>query len=333
MTTRRANMSKPLLTILTDPIPYGRYLPYQAIKRVARRAKYIFQERSYSSHPRFRGHFAVTRSLVQGLERMDADFNYGPLVLRQLADTVVVLAGVDTLRQAIQLKRKGHIRRLFAGPNIVIFSSDHSSILAAPEIEAVITPSQYVDELYIEDNPCLRGKVFSWPAGVDTEYWKPEFELERKRILIFEKQNKGPVGPVQPYADYLRGIGWEVEVMRYGSFRHHEYRDSLQRSCLMLGFVTDESQGIAWAEAWSCDVPTLIWRNTSNVYQGRQYKCSTAPYLCEDNGLFFDDLEHFKEQFAYWETHRDVFQPREWTLSNMSDEVCARQLYGRVTAC
>jgi hypothetical protein len=270
---------------------------------------------------------------VEGLEKLGINFNYAPLGLRHLADTVVVLAGVDTLQQAIYLKSKGYIRKLFAGPNIVIFSSDYGSILASPEIDAVITPSHYIDDLYIEDNPGLKGKIFSWPAGVDTEYWKPESALKRDRILIFEKQNKGPVGPVEPYADYLRKIGWDVEVMRYGSFRHHQYRDSLQRSSLMLGFVTDESQGIAWAEAWSCNVPTLIWRNTSNVYRGRQYKCSTAPYLCEDNGLFFDDLEHFKERFAYWVAHRDQFHPRTWTLANMSDEVSARQLYERVTAC
>lgn len=324
---------RPALTILTDPMPIGCDLVPEMGRRVGRRLKYLVRERSYASHPRYRGHFAVTRSLIQGLEKNGAEFNYSPLSLRHLADIVLVLAGVDTLRQAIRLKQQGYIRRLYAGPNIVIFSSDHDSILASPEIDAVITPSNYIDELYIEDNASLRGRIFSWPAGVDTEYWKPESKFKRDKVLIFEKQNKGPVGPVAPFADYLRGIGWEVEVMRYGSFRHHQYRDSLQRSCLMLGFVTDESQGIAWAEAWSCDVPTLIWRNTSNVYHGRKYKCSTAPYLSEDNGLFFDDLEHFKEQFAYWETHRDLFQPRAWTLANMSDEVCARQLYERVTAC
>ena len=101
----------------------------------------------------------------------------------------------------------------------------------------------------------------------------------------------------------------------------------------MLGFVTAESQGIAWAEAWSTDVPTLILKNTSNVHQGRRYKCSTAPYLQSQNGLFFDDLEDFKIQFKYWETHREQFSPRAWTLENMSDEVCATMLYKKVTEC
>lgn len=141
------------------------------------------------------------------------------------------------------------------------------------------------------------------------------------------------MGPVAPYADYLRGLGWNVQVIKYGTFTHIQYLQMLQNSCLMLGFVVCESQGIAWAEAWSCDVPTLILKKSSNVYQGRLYKNSTAPYLCPQNGLFFDDLEDFKTQFNYWQTHRDQFIPRAWTLANMSDEVCASLLYKKITEC
>lgn len=187
--------------------------------------------------------------------------------------------------------------------------------------------------MYVEDNPFLLGRCLAWPAGVDTRYWLPDSEIRRDRILIFEKQDKGPVGPVQPYADYMRGLGWDVDILKYGLFTHHQYREILKRSCLMIGFVTDESQGIAWAEAWATDVPTLIWKNDSNVYRGRRYDCSTAPYLRPENGVFFNDLEDFKRQFTYWDTHRQEFTPRDWTLKNMSDEVCASTLYKKVIEC
>ena len=324
-------MAKPLLTILTDPIPAGRECFPEAARRLARRLKYGVKERSYASHQRYRGHFAVTRSLIQGLERIGASFNYNPSRLNHLADTVAVLAGVRTLRQAIRLKQQGRIQRLFAGPNIVVFSSDYDSILAAPQVDAAITPCDWVIDVYLEDNPSLLGRIFSWPAGVDTNYWMPSGTVRGNRILIFEKQGPGPVGAVEPYADYLRSLGWPVDILRYGTFRHHQYRDFLHQCCLIVGFAASESQGIAWAEAWAADVPTLVWRNTSNIYRGRRYRCSTAPYLCDQNGLFFDNLEHFKEVFAYWESHRAQFTPRAWTLANMSDEVCARKFFETIT--
>jgi hypothetical protein len=325
---------KPKISILTDPMPWGQEIIYEGSRRIARFIRDAFRpKRQYFNHPKYRGHFAVTRSLIEGLQNIGASFNYNPRYPWQIADTVVVLAGIRTLRQAIRLKKQGKIKKLFAGPNIVVFSSDYDSLLAAPEVDAAITPSDLVVDLYLEDNPSLTGRIFSWPAGVNSKFWTSDTAADRRDILIFEKQIKGPVGPVEPYAEYLRSLGWNVQIIKYGSFSHGQYLESLNRSCLMLGFVTDESQGIAWAEAWSADVPTLIWRNTSNVWGGRRYSCSTAPYLTPQNGLFFDDLEDFKVQFAYWEANAEQFKPRAWTLENMSDEVCASMLYKKVFEC
>jgi hypothetical protein len=327
-------MTRPKITVLTDPMPWGWELLHEGARRIARWVRDASHpNRQFFNHPLYRGHFAVTRSLVEGLHKINASFNYNPRYPWQLADTVIVLAGVRTLLQAIRMKRQGRIKKLFAGPNIVHFSSDYDSLLAATEVDAAITPCDLVVDLYLEDNPTLKNRIFSWPAGVDTSYWQRDPSIKRDEILIFEKQNKGPVGPVAPYADYLRSLGWTVQVIQYGTFTHIQYLQMLQHSCLMLGFVTDESQGIAWAEAWSTDVPTLIWKNISNVYRGRRYDGSTAPYLHPQNGLFFDDLKDFKTQFNYWETHREQFTPRAWILENMSDEVCAYMLYKKVTEC
>ncbi len=327
-------VSRPKVTVLTDPIPWGKEFLQESSRRIARSVRdVVFPGRSYFNHEKYRGHFAVTRSLVEGLVNIGANCNYNPRYFGQLADTVIVLAGVRTLRQAIRLKQKGIIKKLLAGPNIVTFSSDDNFIAGSPEIDCYILNCDWTVDLYVEDCPSLSGRCYIWPAGVDTQYWQPLTSVSRDSILIFEKQNKGPVGPVEPYADYLQSLGWKVQVIKYGTFTHGQYLQMLRQSCLMLGFVTDESQGIAWSEAWSVDVPTLIWKNTSNVFQGRRYACSTAPYLVPKNGLFFDDLDDFKVQFGYWLTHREQFSPRAWTLENMSDEVCASRLYEKAIEC
>ena len=320
-------MTKPKLTVLTDPMPWGHEMPLESARRLGRRAKYLVCKRQYCSHPKYRGHFAVTRSLIEGLKSIGACFNYNPRFPWQLAETVIVLAGVRTLRQAIRYKRAGRLKKLLAGPNIVIFSSDNESILASPEIDMVITPCRWVSDIYAEDHPSLRSKLFEWPAGVDTKYWRPASSSRGDSILVFEKQKKGPVGPIGPYIKFVQDKGWDIRVLRYGTYAHDEYREALKSSCLMVGFVRDESQGLAWLEAWSSDVPTLLWRNSVNESYGRRYECSTAPYLNSDNGLFFGDLEDFVRKFNYWEKHQELFRPRKWVLENMTDEVCAAALY------
>ena len=331
-------MTQPKLTILTDPLPIGRCLLPETARRFARNLKYLIKKNSYTGNKTFRGHFAVTRSLIEGLNKIGVDFNYNPQRLSELAETVVVLAGVRTLRQMIQLKQQNKIRKLYAGPNIINFSTDYQSILASPEVDAVIAPSDWVVDHYVTDNPTLKGRAFSWPAGVDTQYWIGGQTSERNGILVFDKRRiEDNSELVTPYVDYLRDAGWRVNVLtRCGDkgYTQEEFRVLLQSSCLMIGFtVGSESQGIAWAEAWSCDVPTLIKRNTQQVLHGRHLKVSTAPYLNSQNGLFFDDYDDFKVQICRFQKDREQFTPRSWTLANMSDEVCAKQLYDKLFPC
>lgn len=330
---------KPKISILTDPLPCGGEFFRESTRRIVRALRDIVHpNRKYFNHPIYRGHFAVTRSLVVGLRKIGVDFNYNPRSLSALADTVIVLAGVRTLRQAIQLKQLGQIKKIYAGPNIVVFSSDEDSLIASPEIDAVITPSDIIADLYLEDNPSLNSKIIAWPAGVDTDYWSPDLDTRNDQVIVFDKrQIFDGYDRVKPYMEFLSQKGLQTNhLVRSGkiSYAQAQYREFLRRSGLMIGFtVGSESQGIAWTEAWSTDVPTLILRNNYNVYGGRKYSCSTAPYLTLENGLFFDDFDDFKVKFAYWQTHRNQFTPREWTIKHMSDEVCALQLYRKITEC
>lgn len=319
-------MPKPIFTILTDPIPFGRQHKREFIKKVLRKIKYFFNNRPIGSHPFYRGHVAVTRSLIDGLDKSTISYNYNPYFVHEVAPIVIVLAGVSTLQQAINLKRKGKIRKLLAGPNIVVFSSDFNNLIASEEIDCIITPAPIINELYQLDNPSLLGRIKSWPAGVDTNYWVPGALKNNKQILIYEKQAKGPVGPVEPYVHLLEKMNYKVKVIKYGSYSLSEYLLELQKSVLMVGFVTDESQGIAWAEAWSTNVPTFLWYNDINTYRGRAYNCTTSPYLSNDTGVFFDDIHDFEIKFRQWERQEFNFEPRKWCIENMSDVVCAQKL-------
>lgn len=321
-------------TILTDPMPIGNFFFVEFTKYILRSVKYFFFNRPIGSHSYYRGHVGVTRSLIEGLKKNKYDFfNYNPKIESLLYPTVFVVSGVSTLKQAILLKRKGRIKRLFAGPNIVIFSSDYNNIIASDEIDCVITPSEIINDLYILDNKNLKNKIVAWPAGVDMDFWKPLNNNNRTQILIYEKQAKGPVGPIDPYVDYLKKLNYDVQIIKYGSYTISEYRMQLQKSLLMIGFVTDESQGLAWAEAWASDVPTFIWKNDSNIYSGRRYSCSTAPYLTNENGIHFNDFEDFTTKFCQWENKKFDFKARQWCLENMSDQVCADKILKILNKC
>jgi len=307
-----------------------RALPITA-RALARRVRNLMHPPPPYFSTYYRGHFAVTRSLVEGLQKIGAPANYNPRSVRGVGPNVIVLSGLNTLAQAVELRRKGRIRRLLAGPNILEFPSDHPDLIGAAEVDVCITPAPPTARLYEKDLPRLAGRVRPWPAGVDTEYWSPHGERSDRTVLIFLKENKGPVGPIDPYVEFIERKGYHVEVIRYGSYLPADYREHLRRCAMMVGFVTEESQGIAWTEAWSTDVPTLLWNQRTATFnhprfRGVPFPTTTSPYLTRDTGLFFFSYDEFEGVFAQWERERSSFRPRQWVLENMSDEVCARLL-------
>jgi hypothetical protein len=321
-------MMRPYISILTDPVPTGRYSLSEPPKILVRRIRDFISPRPKFMKSKYRGHFAVTRSMVEGLQKIGVHSNYNPKRLDEVGDVVVVSGGFDGLRQAIGWKKTGHIRRLLAGTNLVDFPSEQRELMCAKEIDLLIVPCDWFRDNFITDCPELQGRVTSWPAGVDVTYWRPEPRGCEDQVLIYEKQIIGrePVGPVADYVPIIEKRGYRVKLLKYGAYLPDQYLDMLQRSCVLMGFVLNETQGIAWAEAWSVNVPTLLWNQDYVTFKGRTYRASTAPYLTPQTGLFFTSLAEFEIVFERWNNSRNQFHPRQWVLENMSDEVCAKRL-------
>jgi hypothetical protein len=317
---------RPQITIMTSPVPIGRYFIKEPLKYLARLVRDAILNKPAYMKSKYGGHPAVTRSIVEGLQKIGVGMTYNPRTLRAVGEVVYVPNGFDALWQAIQMKRSGYIRRLLAGPNLVEFPSDRRELITAPEIDVYIVTDSLTQALYVEDCPELSGRCQPWPAGVDTDYWKPVMNrAERHKILIYDKQVSEPVDP-KIIATRLERLGYQVEIIQYGCYTHDQYLHALQYATLMVGFSQSESQGIAWAEAWSADVPTLIMRNDVLTRRHKTFRSSTAPYLSSQTGRFFSDLSDFETVFNYWKMNQDKFNPRQWVVDNLSDERCAQNL-------
>ena len=115
-------------------------------------------------------------------------------------------------------------------------------------------------------------------------------------------------------------LGWDIREIHYGRYRLEQFRHEL-RNCGLAVFLSDcESQGIALAEAWSCNVPTLVW--TSDKHYPLQH---VAPYLSGATGQMFEGQDDLRTLLAgSWMT--DYLRPRKWVLENMSLERSAEIL-------
>lgn len=276
-----------------------------------------------------RGPDAVAGSLQRGLEAIGEPLEVNPRRVDGPGRAVGVLSDLDALAQAINWRRDGSVRRLIAGPNLVVLPSDARDLITAPEVDVCVVPSEWVKRLYEEDSPELRGRIAVWPAGVDPEHWAPVPQRKHeRRALVYVKELAGQrnVLPreLRETEHALKGAGFQTVTLRYGSFSRAEYLRALQTAELMVFFSPSESQCIAQAEAWSTDVPTLIWAAGRWEYGGRVYATSSAPYLSPETGASFADAAAFTELIGRWDEVRRGFAPREWVLDNMTDVTAAR---------
>jgi hypothetical protein len=321
-------VSRPYLTVLTTPIQSAPMRVYRGARRLVRSVvKPGVPLPPTSPYP---GHFALVRSVVEGLRAINADFNFNPVSFGHLGRVVYAPAN-EALRQAAGLKRDGVIDFLVAGPVNALFSDECDSILQMQEIDLVVIPSEWTRNFH-RDVPSLAAKCHVCTCGVDVGYWKPSGQTPGQSAVVYWKS--GEEGFCEQVEAIVRQCGLEPLRVRsrhgeHRIFTQSDFRDVLDRSVVAVFLSTFETQGIALAEAWSMNVPTVVWDPQGDAeWLGRRFtSASSAPYLTPSTGLAFGDIGGLKPALDRALQSLGSFQPRDWVLKHMTDAICSKRLY------
>jgi len=321
-------VSRPALTVLTMPTVPAASRAYTRLRGIGRR---ILKPGNPGLHPSpYPGHYALVRSVVEGLRAIRADFNFNPESFSQMGRVVYAPAN-EALLQAIDLKRRGRVDYVVAGPTNALFSDDCDNILQIPEIDLVIVPSEWTINFY-RDVPSLVARSRICPCGVDANTWMPKAARKEQSAVVYWKS--GDERFCEEVEAIVRRCGLEPLRVRSRHGEHNIFtpetlRDMLDRSVVGVFLSTFETQGIALAEAWSMNVPTVVWDPQGDAeWRGRRFTSgSSAPYLTPATGIAARDTAGLEPAIRQALATLGRFQPREWVLANMTDAICSRKLY------
>lgn len=271
-----------------------------------------------------RGPQAVIESLKQGLQELGVDFRYNPKIGEiKNEDTVYVTGSLNALRQMIELKEKNKIKKLVAGPTLVVTPDDASGIIKNKNIDIYLVPSQWTKDFYASfGSNDFNQKLKIWPAGVALP--KAIGEKKNNSCLVYVKTS--PPELLKKAVDYLRKNNFEYNIIRYGRYRKKDYLALLEKASFMVYLQNVESQGIALLEAWAYNVPTLVWDAGDYVFSKINKVIPgpvSAPYLTEHCGLYFTE-ENLTEKFDYFLSQQSEFDPRDYVESKFSNKICAQ---------
>jgi glycosyltransferase involved in cell wall biosynthesis len=289
---------------------------------------YSFDRVTIINSPWSRGPGCVVRSFIEGLQKLDIPFTHNPSQMKELSDVVVILSDPENVKVAIEWKKAGRIKYIFAGPNLVTRSYECNYLLASPEIDVILVPCDWARINFIQDDARLIDKIKIWYAGVDETYWKPitnHTSDKSNNVLIYDKYAD------RRFCDRVQKLlvkyGWNPVVLQYGSYSHQQYKELLATSAFAVFLSVSESQGIALAESWAMDVPTVVWNPQDLVAYGKRFDpISSCPYLTQDTGLDFKTVADLEIHLKTIEQQLPSFKPRQWIVEHMTDVKSAQLL-------
>lgn len=284
------------------------------VPRIKNRIKYLLDRND-------RGPRAVADSLARGLRELNESItlNKNP---KEPFETACVLSGTCALRRMIEWRRKGLIKKIIAGPNITVFPDDANAIMCDPAIDVIVVPAQWVKDLWASLRPELESRIVVWAAGVQDPGERSI--AERNGFLIYKKHVSAEIfDMVIAHLDERHIL---YTVLEYGSFEQTGYFALLEKVEGVVYLTESESQGLALAEAWMRDVPTLVWDRELFQGGGREWKgASSAPYLTDACGMRFKHGGEFGNIFGHFKENIKTFRPREYALEHFTDKRSAEQ--------
>ncbi len=203
---------------------------------------------------------------------------------------------------------------------------DNSKAVAQnPRFKKLIQPSDWFCDVY---RPYCGDKMMTWYAGIDTKLW-PDYAKETKTTdyVIYDKirwhrEERVPT-ILNRITKHLDSIGKTYTVLRYGHHHHTEFMAALKVSRALIFVCEHETQGLAYQEALSTNVPVLAWDELEMVdpllkpFVTPEMNISSVPYFSPACGMTFKIAGFEQVEKAFWQ-NLATYQPRRYVEEHLS---------------
>ena len=214
------------------------------------------------------------------------------------------------------------------GPALLDHPAQNPNLMDDPRFRQYVVTCQWMHDqfapVYGED------KTLLWYAGMDMEKW-PARQHDKKEIdvLIYDKirwerEHYEPT-LLEPIQTHLDQRGLTHEVIRYHHYDHAMYYRQLGRARSMIFLCEHETQGMAYQEALSSNVPILAWDQGEWLdpnrpkYDPNPISASSVPYFNDgESGERFAGIEQFAAQFDLFWSRLDSYRPRQFVARELS---------------
>jgi len=299
--------------------PFDRY-PRRIIRRVVR------------GKPQPGGQMRVFLNLCAGLDRIGFPYRVNDYRhARKNPDELVCIVGKPCVLDKIKWKNP-----ILFGAAVYSHPTDDLRLLERLPVKKILVPGPWMKDMC---KPYWGDAVDAWPVGIDTHLWRSS-DVGQKSVdvLLYDKvrweHDRYEAILIEPIRAMLKKSGCLFREIRYGFYREEEFRAALAQCRAMIFLCEHETQGLAYQQALSCDVPIFAW-DRGGYWQDPSYypdkvkyaPVTSVPYWDDRCGRKFVDAAEFSVKWnRFWnDVEAKHFRAREYILENLTLEMSARK--------
>jgi len=194
------------------------------------------------------------------------------------------------------------------GPNLFVLPSDNPALCR--RINKMVVPSKWVLDLYRNFHEVDHCKINVWSVGIDTKDWRPTTTPASKDLDCFVYFKNRDKQELQLVVEELDRMKLKYEIISYGSYQESDLYNMCNRAKFAVLLTGTESQGIAYMQILSMNVPCYVLNVNEYKCEGRDLvvEASSVPYFTSECGICSLDFKLLPE-FIYL---LDSYKPRQY---------------------
>lgn len=265
-----------------------------------------------------RGPGKVVKNLKLGLQKKNIVFGNQELLTKKIDSHIGML-------QVINNWEKWSTNSL-VGPNLFVLPREN--VAFSKHFKHFNVPSEWVLNLYRGFSELDHAKIDIWSVGIDTERWFIENRnLDNLKCLLYFKNRT--LQDLHVVKKILQKYNIEYKELHYGSYSENELYETCKWANFGILLTNTESQGIAYMEILSTDLPCFVFNKPTWNYDGayKTVEATSVPYFDENCGEIVENINLIKFEEFLNNVKNKKYSPRQFILKNHSLEISAEKYY------
>lgn len=210
------------------------------------------------------------------------------------------------------------------GPQIWPFDAYGQFLKDNPQYYKTLSVPSVSPKISFVHQGFLEEKISIWPVGVK------DINVNRtgNKFLVYLKERSEE--DLNFIIEFLNNHKFEYEILRYGSYSQEQFYNCLESCSRAIIVGRPETQGIAYQEMMSSDMPLLLWDvkewydyGVPEPYQ-KYPEPTLAHYFSDECGLKFYSREEFEEAFDTFVN--TTYTPKDYVIRELSYSVSVKRL-------